>query len=62
MTTDAVARIDPAATGVKLIDERKKAAASDAEALARDLELFPPPEYNQRGEPRWEGSAAHKLL
>ena len=45
-------------------DIRKKQAfaASDSAALANDRLLHPVPTHNHRGEPRWEGSEAQRLL
>ncbi len=42
---------------------RKQASAvSDSAALANDRLLHPVPTHNHRGEPRWEGSEAQRLL
>lgn len=46
----------------KSIREKRDGAASDSVALARDLRLKPRPTKNHRGEPRWEGSTAQKLM
>lgn len=37
-------------------------ASTESIALARDRMLFPAPTHNHRGEPRWEGSDAERLL
>ena len=37
-------------------------AQEDARALAHDRKLFPTPEVNHAGEPRWEGSESQRLL
>ena len=37
-------------------------AASDCAALAHDRKIYPKPDNNHRGEPRWEGSEAERLL
>ena len=44
------------------VDQDKTAAQSDAIALAHDRKLFPIPDTNYRGEPRWQGSNAEKIL
>jgi hypothetical protein len=37
-------------------------AGTDVDALAHDRILFPKATHNHRGEPRWEGSEAERLL
>jgi hypothetical protein len=37
-------------------------ARSDSAALAHDRRIYPKKTYNHRGEPRWEGSEAERLL
>jgi len=46
----------------KKIREKKKTASFEAEALARDRLMHPKPTHDSRGEPRWEGSEAERLL
>jgi hypothetical protein len=44
------------------INRAKGIAANEETALAHDRSLFPVPTHNYRGEPRWEGSEAERLL
>jgi hypothetical protein len=44
------------------IIEKTARAASDSAAHARDRQIYPKPTHNHRGEPRWEGSEAERLL
>ena len=46
----------------KRIIEDKKLSASDSAALAHDRRIHPKKATNHRGEPRWEGSEAERLL
>ena len=46
----------------KAIVKLKVSADRDAEALQADLMIFPPPVANIRGELRWHGSEAERLL
>jgi hypothetical protein len=45
----------------KHVEKCRRAEASSA-ALAHDRLLFPAPAHNHRGEPRWQGSEAERLL
>lgn len=40
----------------------KHCASSDSAALAHDRRIYPKKTHNHRGEPRWEGSEAERLL
>jgi hypothetical protein len=42
--------------------ELKARASSDSAAYACDREIYPKTTHNNRGEPRWEGSEAERLL
>lgn len=44
------------------IKDKDHSAASDSAALAHDRQICPKAAYNHRGEPRWEGSEAERLL
>jgi hypothetical protein len=44
------------------IDHSIRNATVDAAALAHDRAICPAPTHNYRGEPRWEGSEAERLL
>ena len=44
------------------IKEKKARSTFDTHALERDRESHPKPAKNHRGEPRWEGSQAERLL
>jgi hypothetical protein len=44
------------------ITDKNNSAASDSAALARDRLIYPKKTHNHRGEPRWEGSEAERLL
>ena len=44
------------------ITDKNNRGASDSIALAHDRRIFPKPTHNGRGEPRWEGSDAERLL
>lgn len=46
----------------KQISTDQGLSATDEAALDHDRKLFPIPEFNYRGEPRWEGSSAQRLL
>jgi hypothetical protein len=46
----------------KNILAQKDCAISDHEALIHDRQMHPKPVKNHRGEPRWEGSEAERLL
>lgn len=46
----------------KNIRAKKTHAASDSVALAHDRAIHPKKPLNHRGEPRWEGSEAERLL
>lgn len=46
----------------KKIKQENAFASYDAAALARDRKIYPKAEHNHRGEPRWEGSEAERLL
>jgi hypothetical protein len=46
----------------KKIGEKRLLALEEAEALEHDRNLFPLSEFDQRGQPRWEGSDAERLL
>jgi hypothetical protein len=46
----------------KQIDTAKGIAVDEEAALAHDRALFPIPSHNYRGEPRWDGSEAQRLL
>jgi hypothetical protein len=46
----------------KQIGQKKDIAFADCAALARDRAIYPKPAHNHRGEPRWEGSEAERLL
>jgi len=46
----------------KKVIEDKERAISDSAALAHDRQIFPKKPTNHRGEPRWEGSEAERLL
>ncbi|GKY90939.1 hypothetical protein MPSEU_000066700 [Mayamaea pseudoterrestris] len=46
----------------KILLDRKERAVSDTEAYNHDRLLYPKPTHNERGEPRWEGSAASLFL
>jgi len=41
---------------------KKEQATSESAALAHDRRIHPKATHNYRGEPRWEGSAAERLL
>ena len=44
------------------IKEKKNRATLAITALARDRQIYPKASHNHRGEPRWEGSEAERLL
>jgi hypothetical protein len=46
----------------KKIQEKQELALEEYEALQHDRNLFPKNATNQRGEPRWSGSDAERLL
>lgn len=46
----------------KQIKDDTGKAEADALAYAHDRSLFPIPTHNHRGEPRWQGSEAERLL
>jgi hypothetical protein len=46
----------------KKIEEKRQLALEEDAALEHDRNLFPKSEFNQRGQPRWEGSDAERLL
>jgi len=46
----------------KQLTERHDLAAADSAALAHDRQIHPKKTHNYRGEPRWEGSEAERLL
>jgi hypothetical protein len=46
----------------KQINRAKGIAVDEEAALAHDRALFPAPTHNHRGEPRWDGSKAQRLL
>jgi hypothetical protein len=46
----------------KYVVEHNSRAASDSAAFAHDSKIYPRPAFNHRGEPRWPGSVAEKLL
>jgi len=49
-------------TARKFVSHQTEKGASEAAALALDRLIYPEPATNSRGEPRWEGSNAEKLL
>jgi hypothetical protein len=44
------------------IIEKKDRSITDSAALAHDRQIHPDATHNHRGEPRWEGSEAERLL
>ena len=46
----------------KNILAQKDRAISDCEAFIHDRQMYPKPDENHRGDPRWEGSEAERLL
>ena len=44
------------------IKEKRERSSLEAAALEEDRKVHPKPTTNHRGEPRWEGSAAERLL
>ena len=46
----------------KQMRQKKNHAARDSAALVHDRAIYPKPHLNHRGEPRWEGSEAERLL
>ena len=46
----------------KRIIEKKNYSATDTAGLAHDRMIYPKNPFNHRGEPRWEGSEAERLL
>jgi hypothetical protein len=44
------------------IASKNNRASSDSAALAHDRKIYPKAASNHRGEPRWEGSEAERLL
>jgi hypothetical protein len=44
------------------VSASKHCASSDSAALAHDRHIYPKKTHNHRGEPRWEGSEAERLL
>lgn len=45
-----------------IIRQKNTRAARELNLLQQDLVIRPPPAFNHRGEPRWEGSVAQQLL
>lgn len=45
-----------------IIGRKNTRASSELALLREDRKVHPPPPTNHRGEPRWEGSVAQKLL
>jgi hypothetical protein len=46
----------------KHVEEGMERAASEAKALDHDRQIYKESEFNQRNEPRWQGSQAEQLL